>query len=141
MKILIPLDGSEQANRAVQYVLGQMSAWVEPPQICLLNVQWKVGNSNVKLFIDPQTVQDYYRELGLQALDAGRQMLVAAGLPYEYHVSVGTPAEGIVQYAAEHGVAQIVMTQGGESSLQAWLLGSVTSRVLSLADCPVLVVK
>lgn len=141
MKVLIPIDGSAQANRAVQYVLEQRHNWVNKPEICLLNVQWKVVNNNVKLFIDPQTVQDYYRESGLQALAAARRVLDEAGLSYQYHVSVGTPAEGVAQYAREHGVTQIVMTQGGESNLQALLLGSVTSRVLSLSPCPVLIVK
>ncbi len=141
MKILVPIDGSARADLAVQYVLSQMSNWVSKPEIFLLNVQWKVVNSNVKFFIDPQTVQDYYREAGLQALAAARLLLDQAGLSYQYHIGVGTPAEGIAQYALEQGVSQIVMTQGGESNLQSLLLGSVTSRVLSLAPCPVLIVK
>jgi nucleotide-binding universal stress UspA family protein len=46
-----------------------------------------------------------------------------------------------VQYAREHGIDQIVMSKQGKSGLQSWLLGSVVSKVLHLADCPVLVMK
>jgi nucleotide-binding universal stress UspA family protein len=141
MKFLIPIDGSAQAESAVDYVLNHAAAFSEPPQICLLNVQWKVATGNIKLFIDADTINDYYRELGMAALAPARAKLEAAKLSYEYHISVGVPAEAIVQYANQHEVDQIVMSYRGEGGLQALLLGSVVSKVLHLANCPVLVVK
>lgn len=141
MKILIPLDGSTNANRAVDYVIGSIAALQEPPQLFLLNVQWKVATGNVKLFIDHDTINDYYREQGLVALAQGRAALDAAKLPYQYHISIGTPAEAIAQYVNEHGIDQIVMGRQGQGGLQSLLLGSVVSKVLHLASCPVLLVK
>lgn len=141
MKILIPLDGSDNANRALDFVVGNMATLKETPQILLLNVQWKIAVGNVKLFISQNTIDDYYREQGLVALQQARTTLDKANLPYQYHVSVGTPAEAIVQYAKEQGVEQIVMCKQGQSNLQAMLLGSVVSKVLHLAECPVLLVK
>lgn len=141
MKFLIPIDGSAQAERAVDYLLNHVQVWREPPQICLLNVQWKMATGNVKLFINADTINEYYRELGVNALSNARTKLDAANLSYEYHISVGVPAEAIVQYAQQHAVDQIVMTSCGEGSLQALLLGSVVSKVLHLAECAVLIVK
>ncbi len=141
MKILIPLDGSDNANRALEFVISNIVTLKETPQILLLNVQWKVAVGNVKLFINQQTIEDYYREHGMEALQYARATLDAANLPYHYHISVGTPAEAIVQYAHEQGVGQIVMSKQGHSDLQAMLLGSVVSKVLHLAECPVLLVK
>jgi nucleotide-binding universal stress UspA family protein len=141
MKFLIPVDGSEQANAAVEYVLKLSEALNEPPHICLLNVQWKIASGNVKLLINTDTINDYYRELGMAALAKAKSKLDAANLAYEYHISIGVPAEAIVQYANQHGVEQIVMSYHGEGSLQALLLGSVVSKVLHLSSCPVLVVK
>ncbi len=141
MKILIPVDGSANANRAVDYVIGNFAAQKEPPQLLLLNVQWKVATGNVKLFINQDTINDYYREQGMAALQQARAILDAANLPYQYHISIGTPAEAIVQYANEQGVDQIVMSRQGQGGLQSLLLGSVVSKVLNLAGCPVLSVK
>lgn len=141
MKILIPLDGSANANRAVDYVISHLAAQKEPLSVLLLNVQWKVATGNVKLFINQDTINDYYREQGMAALQQARAALDAARLPYQYHISVGTPAEAIAQYADEQGVDQIVMGRQGQGGLQSLLLGSVVSKVLHLASCPVLSVK
>ncbi|MBK9160853.1 MAG: universal stress protein [Nitrosomonadales bacterium] len=141
MKILIPVDGSANAERAVNWAVEQVDRFRERPQLLLLNVQWNVAAGNVKLFIDQQTIDGYYREQGLAALSTARAALDAAKLPYQYHISIGTPAEAITQYAREQGVDQIVMGRRGQGGLQALLLGSVVNKVLHLADCPVLLVK
>ncbi len=141
MKFLVPIDGSAQAERALDYLLNHVVDFAQLPHICLLNVQWKVATGNVKLFIDSDTIHDYYRELGMQALAKACAKLDAIKQSYEYHISVGVPAEAIVQYAQQHNIDQIVMSHHGEDSLQTLLLGSVVSKVLHLANCPVLVVK
>ena len=140
MKILIPVDGSANAQRAVDHVIKNIAALKEPPQLLLLNVQWNVATGNVKLFINQETINDYYRERGLAALQPTRVALDAAALPYQYHISIGTPAEAIVQYANEQGIDQIVMGRQGQGGLQA-LLGSVVNKVLHWASCPVLLIK
>ena len=141
MKILIPVDGSANAQRAVDYVIKNIAALKEPPQLLLLNVQWNVATGNVKLFINQKTIDDYYREQGAAALQPARAALDAAALPYQYHISIGTPAEAIVQYANDQAVDYIVMGRQGQGGLQALLLGSVVNKVLHLANCPVLLVK
>lgn len=141
MKILIPVDGSAGANCAVENVIANAALLKELPQIFLLNVQWKLATGNVKLFISQETINDHYREQGLEALTAARARLDAAGLAYTYHVSVGNPAETIVQYAQEQKIDQIVMGARGESNLSRILLGSVAGKVAHLAPMPVLLVK
>jgi nucleotide-binding universal stress UspA family protein len=141
MKILIPVDGSANAQRAVDHVIKYIAALKETPQLLLLNVQWNVAAGNVKLFINQQTIEDYYREQGMAALQAARASLDAAGLPYQYHISVGTPAEAIAQYAHEQVADQIVMGRQGQGAVKTLLLGSVVNKVLHLANCPVLLVK
>jgi len=141
MRILIPVDGSANAHHAVEYLIKNISVFKDAPQLLLLNVQWNVAAGNVKLFINQDTINDYYREQGLVALKMARAALDAAALPYQYHISIGTPAEAIVQYADEQKVDQIVMGRQGQGGLQALLLGSVVNKVLHLASCPVLLVK
>ena len=141
MKILIPVDGSANAQRAVDYVIKNVAALKETPQLLLLNVQWNVATGNVKLFINQKTINDYYREQGMAALQSARAALDAAALPYQYHISIGTPAEAIAQYANEQIVDQIVMGRQGQGGMQSLLLGSVMNKVLHLAIMPVLLVK
>ncbi len=141
MKILIPVDGTESANRAVEYVIDSRTWLKETPQVLLLNVQWKIATGNVKLFISQQTIDDYYREQGMAALQPARERLDAAGMAYSYHISVGVPANAILAYAAEHKVDQIVVGAGERRTLSALLLGSVADRVLHLATLPVVLIK
>jgi nucleotide-binding universal stress UspA family protein len=77
----------------------------------------------------------------MTALESARAALDSATLPYQYHISIGTPAEAIVQYANEQAADQIVMGRQGQSGLKSLLLGSVVNKVLQLASCPVLLVK
>lgn len=141
MKILIPIDGSDSANRAVDHVIATASLLKEAPQIFLLNVQWSIVSGNVKLFINQETINDYYREQGMAALAAARKKLDAAGLAYTFHVSIGTPAEAIVQYAQEQQIDQITMGAHGQETLSTLLLGSVARKVMHLVAVPVLFVK
>jgi nucleotide-binding universal stress UspA family protein len=141
MKILIPVDGSPNAERAVDYVIANVAKLKAVPEICLLNVQWKLAAGNVKLFIAQETINDYYREQGAEALQQARAKLDAAGLAYTYHISVGSPAEAVVQYAQEHHIDQIVMSAHGQNTLSTFLLGSVASKVIHLAEIPVVLVK
>ncbi len=141
MKILIPLDGSAGSQRAVDYLISHRVMFGEELTVLLLNVQWKVATGNVKLFINQDTINDYYREQGMAALQVARAALDAAQIPYQYHISIGSPADAIAQYAREQGVDQIVMCRQGQGGLQMFLLGSVVSKVLHLTDCPVLLIK
>jgi nucleotide-binding universal stress UspA family protein len=141
MKILVPVDGTESANRAVAYVIASRDWLKETPSVLLLNVQWKIATGNVKLFISQTTIDDYYREQGMAALERPRALLDAAGMAYSYHVSVGVPASAILEYAAEHEVDQIVLGAGEKRTLSALLLGSVADRVLHLSTLPVMLIK
>lgn len=141
MNVLIPIDGSPSAERAVEYVIASKGWLKEAPQVFLLNVQWKLASGNVKLFISQETINDYHREQGMAALAGARAKLDAAGIPYTYHISIGIPAEAIVQYAQEQHIDQITMGAHGRDTLTTLLLGSVVSKVLHLADMPVLLIK
>jgi nucleotide-binding universal stress UspA family protein len=141
LKILVPVDGSANALRAVDYVVRNIAALKETPQLLLLNVQRNVAKGNVKLFIDQKTINDYCREQGVAALLAARGALDAAGLPYQYHISIGSTAEAIAQYAQDQQVDQIVMGRKGQGGLQSLLLGTVVNKVLQLVNCPVVLIK
>lgn len=140
LKILVPVDGSEQAERAVAHLLTLRDRNIQP-DIHLLNVRIPIESGHVRMFVAHEELEDYYREEGLAALAHVRRMLDEAGVPYTHHIAVGHTAETIARYAGDMGFDQIVMGSHGHSGLGHLLLGSVTSEVIRLTAIPVTVVK
>ena len=140
-KLLVPVDGSENSDRAVDFVIKKAGWCREPVEIHLLNVQPPIVSGNVTMFIRQEQLNDYYQEEGLKALQSARAKLDAAKVPYRHHIRVGDPAETIARYAKEQGCDQILMGTRGLGTVTSLLLGSVATKVIHLADVPVLLVK
>jgi len=141
MRILVPVDGSECALRALRYALSTRDLYRDPIQIDLLNVQRRVASGNVRRFIPQEQLNEFYQEEGEAALKTAREVLDASDVPFTVHVAVGEEPECITQYAAEHGCNLIVMGTRGLNTLANMLLGSVSARVIHLSPVPVLLVK
>jgi len=139
--ILVPIDGSENALRALRHIVSIRDLYREPMELHLLNVQLPVASGAVKMFISQQQLHDYYREEGVKALAAARALLDQAGIDYQHHIGVGEIAATIVSYAKEKRCQQIVMGSRGGGGFSGVLLGSTAIRVVQLADVPVMLVK
>jgi len=59
----------------------------------------------------------------------------------ETRLTIGIPAEEIVEVANKDSVDLIVMGTHGWTGIRHMLLGSVAEKVLRMATCPVLVVR
>jgi len=141
LKLLVPVDGSECSDRAVDFVL-RMTEWCkEAPEVHLLNVHHHLPYGRLAAAIEHEKLQQYYRDEGLKALESARAKLDAAGVRYQLHVGVGEPAEIVAQYAREQRCDQIVMATHGHGRMAGLLLGSVATKVLHLVAVPVLLVK
>jgi nucleotide-binding universal stress UspA family protein len=57
------------------------------------------------------------------------------------HVLVGHPADQILKTATAHRADLIVVGHRGRSAIREWVSGSTSRRVVSHANCPVLVVR
>ena len=141
MRILVPVDGSENALRALRHVVSHRGDFSEPIELHLLNVQPPVASGAVKMFISQQQLNDYYRDEGLAALKEARALVDRAGLPFHHHIGVGEIAPTIASYAKEKGCHQIAMGTHGHGGFAGALLGSVATKVIHLAEMPVLLVK
>lgn len=142
-KILVPLDGSELAERALNPAL--KVAQQTGGQVILLSVP------TLKNMFVPERIgyglpgpNDSF-EKSRQELTAYLQTIlenkVEASLDVCTRVLDGDPASVIVDNAAEEGVDLIAMSTRGRSGLTRWVLGSVTEKVLRAAPCPVLVAR
>jgi nucleotide-binding universal stress UspA family protein len=74
-------------------------------------------------------------------LDRIQRRLIAKGFDVRTEVLLGSPAESIVDYAAEHGIDLIIMSSHGRSGISRWASGSVAERVFRASCVPVLMVR
>jgi len=140
LKILLPVDGSENSDKAIVEFMKLLNWYKEMPEIHLLTVQMPLSG-NISSYISATDIKQYHQEEGLKSLENPRKLLDQAGVAYQYHITVGDPAEMIVRFATEQKYDQIVMGPRGKGNIEGLLLGSVTNKVMQSATMPVLLVK
>ena len=142
MKILVPVDGSECAMRAIEFIITKMRpSCGERLDVDLLTVHPPIPYPRAISVLGHERVQEYYEEEGKAALQAARARLDGAGVPYRAHMRVGEPGETIAHYASEVGVDQIVMGTHGRGSVGRLLMGSIATKVVQFSEVPVVLVK
>lgn len=127
---LLAVDGSACAARAAAAIV--RVAATEPGQVVEL--------INVQPWLSKEAAETELLRQGWQASHQTRQQLDAAGLAWRLHVVMGEAAPTIAQLAEELGSLGVCMGTHGLTPAKAVLLGSVSSRVLQLAQVPVLIV-
>ena len=85
-------------------------------------------------------------EVGDELADHARELLGASadsaeGIDVEIAVEMGTPHSAILQYADDNDVDLVVMGTHGRTGVERYLLGSVTEKVVRMADPPVVTVR
>ncbi len=137
LRILIPVDGSENALRAVRFLIRKSALFRDPLQIHLLNVQHPFPGT--LRGVHHEARKEHHDE-GLRMLVDARKLLDEAGVQYEHHVIVGEAPQVIARFVTDHGIDQVVMGNRGLGTVSGLLLGSVTTKVLHLVRVPVLLV-
>lgn len=140
-KILVAVDGSENSDRVIDFLLKNNGGYKDAREIHLLTVQSPIAGVNVKMFISNESLNEYYRDEGKAMLKRARERLDAAGLQYQHHIGLGEPATVIVEYAKAKGCEQILMGSRGLGYMTGLVLGSVATKVLHLTDLPVMLIK
>jgi nucleotide-binding universal stress UspA family protein len=138
MKILIPVDGSDSSTRATESLIRSLAWYKETPQIDLLAVHLPVPNvPRMGLVISPEVVERYYAEECEAMLGPSKKLLEAAQVEYCLHTAVGPIAETIVDRATRLDSSMICMGTRGMSAISNLVLGSTATKVLHLAQIPV----
>jgi nucleotide-binding universal stress UspA family protein len=136
-KILIATDGSEKNQPAVRKGLEIARDSGSGVQAVYVINMAPYPPSQTEFFSDE--VYSALKNEGERAVARVRQM--AQELEVETHVLSGSPAHIISEFAAKNNVDLIVVGYQGRTGLDRLLLGSVSERILRLAECMVLVVK
>lgn len=141
LKILIAVDGSEHANRAIEAVgsLARSSLDLEAILLCVSPEPIFYGSytaATIQKIEDEQVIQQ--NAVLAKSMEQARAVGIKVSEPARAY---GVVANEIVRAAKDRQVDQIVMGTRGMGAVGNMLLGSVAQRVLHQSPVPVLLVK
>lgn len=143
--ILVPIDGSEQATRALDAAveLAERFAGIITV-LCVFRHHSPLESSlsmvrpSGKVATPDEALKAYAKEL---VATAKARALEAGFTKVEAVAKRGHPARKIVAFAEEHGCDSIVMGTRGLGDFGGFLLGSVAHKVSSMAKVTCVLVK
>ncbi|ABM35714.1 universal stress protein [Polaromonas naphthalenivorans] len=141
LKILIAVDGSEHADRAIEAVaaMARSSLELEATLLCVSPEPLFYGSytaATIQKIEDEQIVQQ--NAILAKAMEHARVAGLKVVAPARAY---GVIANEIVRIAKDRQVDQIALGTRGMGAVGNMLLGSVAQRVLHQSPVPVLLVK
>ena len=143
--ILIPTDGSDAAENAVEHALDIAGTYGAE-----IHALYVVDTDAMDISLGTEQVDrlraghfDEMDDLEANARKATGRVAERADertIPITEQIAAGQPHREITDYAEENGIDLIVMGSHGRSGVKRLLLGSVTERVLRTTRIPVLAV-
>jgi nucleotide-binding universal stress UspA family protein len=139
-KILVPLDGSEFAEKALDEA--EKLAKSFDSEIILLQVVPFLPIYGSPELVTPLIIDEKQKESAERYLINLVEELKKRGFKVTSAVRTGqqVPAE-IIDFSKESGVDLIVMSTSGRSGISRWVLGSVAHKVLTRAETPILLLR
>lgn len=145
--ILVPLDGSEHAIKALR-IAASLARGGEA-KLHLMTVA-EFPPDNIGLFaggpVEPFSVEEReklaqgMKDEARKVIEQARAAVDLGGLEVEESVRQGYPAQLIKEQAEEVGADAIVMGSRGLSNVRGMIFGSVSHKVSHIADCGVITV-
>jgi nucleotide-binding universal stress UspA family protein len=144
-RILVPIDGSEPANRALDAAVelarrfdGALTILCVYRHHSPLESSLSMVRATDKLETPDEALKAYAKEL----VKAAKERALAAGAAtVEAFAKRGHPARAIVGFADDHGCDAIVMGTRGLGDFGGHLLGSVSHKVTSMAKVTCVLIK
>jgi nucleotide-binding universal stress UspA family protein len=142
MRILVPIDGSAAANRALAHALVMVRGRSDA-LLMLVNVQSAetLDVSDISAVVSAPDDRELAARQSARALHKALAMCREAEVRHEVHAELGPVAETIDRLARRLRADQIVMGTRGLGAVRRLLLGSVATKVVQLASVPVTLVK
>lgn len=145
--ILVPLDGSELAEKALgpsvqlASALAQQAAADDPPvRLTLL----RVAAPLTLMAADPILFDEMIRMSLDEAqayLKATAKTISADPVIVETKVVSGSPADAIVYYVEENEIDLVIMSSHGRTGSSRWVYGSVAEKVMHHAPCATAIIR
>jgi nucleotide-binding universal stress UspA family protein len=140
--ILMPTDGSDRALQAARHALELARLCQARLVVLRVREPYPLAGGVMAGAAGLQSYVAESREAAASAFASVQALATAAGVAIETRVEEDRPAaEGIVEAAQALAADLIVIGSHGRSGMARLLLGSVASKVITLASVPVLVVR
>jgi nucleotide-binding universal stress UspA family protein len=147
-KILVPIDGSEHSDKALNYALDLAEKY--SAEIVLLSVAQPFVATEPMYVTQPMMppestivyvkgIETAHEKMLAEALEKAKE--IRPSIKISKLLVDGRPADRIVEIAKEEKFDLIVMGSRGLGGIKEFFLGSVSDRVADQAPCPVLIVK
>lgn len=138
-KALLSTDGSDSAFQAATYLVDFIGKH-GPIEVHVANIQprpleWQTHG------MEKEAIHEHLEVEAHLAMKSVLHALNKAGITCQTHIKLGDTAETLVALAEELGCDHIVMGTRGLGAISGIVLGSVTRKVLHLANVPVTCVK
>ncbi len=140
-KILVPLDGSSCALRALQHAIDMTKRASDGILYVVHAHEEPLIYGEIAVYVPRETMAELQRKQSESVLHAAEPLLKAAGIAYETEIRVGPTAQVIAERASALGCNAIVMGTHGLTALGKILMGSIATKVIHLTDIPVTLVK
>ena len=137
--ILVPLDGSGRAERAIP--VAACIAHAMGGSLLFVRVVTQPGDSlyMVEPFVWPQEVAAPTDYTPSEYLETIARMPELHGIPVQTRVLTGTPAQQILSCIEAQAIDLVILSSRGETGLKRWAFGSVAQKVLRHSTAPVLI--
>ena len=147
--ILVPHDGTEMSDKALKKA--ELLARASDSQIILIHViddRFIASSEAVKFIRDKTSLQNAKVQL-IKSLREGAESMLKSKVEYfkerntpiTFVLTVGSPADQILQTAKEKNVGLIIIgSRRFEGNDKVKMLGSVARKVSELSSCAVLIV-
>jgi nucleotide-binding universal stress UspA family protein len=141
-KILVPLDGSEISEQALEHVKEIMPV-PSTTEITLLRVvdplaTTYAGGTDAAIEVAVE-IQKKAAAVAAAYLKRVKGELKDLGIQVKTVLTVGIPADVILDYARQNGVGLIIMSTHGRSGISRWFFGSVAEKIIRHSPVPVLI--
>jgi nucleotide-binding universal stress UspA family protein len=142
-RILVPVDGSNGALAALDLAVRiQEKCQAELFILCVYR-HYSLLEASMSMVRpeQPENLDDSMREYASEVVENAKAFAAERGAKkVRGFVKSGPPARTIVGFAKDKDASLIVLGSRGLGDVEGYLLGSVSHKVTSLADCPVMVV-
>ncbi|WP_254768480.1 universal stress protein [Salinilacihabitans rarus] len=135
--ILVPIDGSDRANRAVEYALSLADRYDATLDSLYVVETHRYGEPALS---SAEIVINELEDRGEAELEAIAERADDAGIESAWTLRHGAPAAEILTRADEVDADLVVLGHQGRSHTRTDRIGSVAERVVRDADRPVLTV-
>ncbi len=154
MKVLVPVDGSDNSMRAISYAIGSHK---DNPNlrftllaVVTMRMEELYDTDLVNLsefqrhdfeLMNLVELQKHFAQASSSVLENAKALFEESGIQVETVMLKGDPVNQIIRYAADNDIEEVIMGSRGMGTLKSAILGSVAYKVLAKINIPLTIIK